>query len=136
MSARRRIGRALARAPAGATLARWALGAAILLAGLHKLLDPAAWTAYVVDRLAPLLIVSPTAFMLANGVLGLAFGAALLADRGTAVAAAVVAVSLSATCLYLAVVWATQGRFGDVLARDVGLAGLGWAVFVEVAREE
>lgn len=127
--------RALADAPAGATLARWALGAAILLAGAHKLLAPAAWNVYVVDALAAVLVVSPTAFTLANGVLELGFGAALLADRGTPVAAAVVAVSLSATCVYLAAVWATAGRFGDVLVRDVGLTGLAWAVTVESVRD-
>ena len=37
---------------------------------------------------------------------------------------------------YLALVFATQGAFGDVLARDVGLAGLGWVVFVESMRPE
>ena len=48
--------------------------------------------------------------------------------------AAVAAVSLTATCGYLAVVWATAGLFGDVLVRDVGLAGLAWAVPVEALR--
>lgn len=118
-----------ARLPPAATLARWGLGAAILAAGAHKLLDPAAWTVYVVDWLAPLILVSPTAFMLANGYLEVGFGLALLADRYVPFAALVAAVSLSATCVYLAVVWAGSGRFGDVLARDLGLAGLAWAVF-------
>ncbi|WP_277555462.1 DoxX family membrane protein [Halobaculum limi] len=117
-----------AQSPSATTLARWGLGAMVLAAGVHKLLDPAAWTVYVVDWLAPLLVVSPTAFMLVNGYLEVGFGAALLANRFVPVASFVAAVSLTATCLYLAVVWLTVGAFGDVLARDIGLAGLAWAV--------
>jgi uncharacterized membrane protein YphA (DoxX/SURF4 family) len=126
---------AASRAPSTATLARIGLGLMVLLAGVHKLLDPGAWALYVVEWLAPLLVVTPVEFMLLNGWLEVAFGLALLVDRYTAVAAAVAAVSLTATCGYLAIVWATAGRFGDVLARDVGLAGLAWAVLVESLRE-
>lgn len=115
--------------PSSATLARVGLGGMVLAAGVHKLLDPAAWTVYVVDWLAPLFVVSPTVFMLVNGVLELGVGLALLANRYVPVASLVAAVSLSATCVYLAVVWATVGAFGDVLARDIGLAALAWAVF-------
>ncbi|MFC7177321.1 DoxX family membrane protein [Halosegnis marinus] len=122
------------RAPRPGVFARVGLGGMVLLAGVHKLLDPAAWTLYVVDWLEPFLVVSPTTFMLANGWLEVAFGVALLVDRYTAFAAFVAAVSLSATCLYLAAVWATAGLFGDVLARDVGLAGLAWAVTVGALR--
>ncbi|MFC6785834.1 DoxX family membrane protein [Halobaculum halobium] len=130
-SATRRAARAAARLPPAATLARWGLGGMVLAAGVHKLLDPAAWTVYVVDWLAPLLVVSPTGFMLLNGYLEVAFGVALLLDRYTAFASFVAAASLSATCVYLAIVWGTVGAFGDVLARDIGLAGLAWAVFRE-----
>lgn len=126
---------AASRAPSTATFARIGLGLMVLLAGVHKLLDPGAWALYVVEWLAPLLVVTPVEFMLLNGWLEVAFGLALLVDRYTAVAAAVAAVSLTATCGYLAIVWATAGRFGDVLARDVGLAGLAWAVLVESLRE-
>lgn len=122
------------RAPPTATLARLGLGLMVLLAGVHKLLDPAAWTLYVVDWLAPWLVLSPTDFMLLNGWLELVFGLALLVDRYTAAAAAVAAVSLTATCGYLSLVWVLSGRFGDVLARDVGLAGLAWAVLLEALR--
>jgi uncharacterized membrane protein YphA (DoxX/SURF4 family) len=125
-----------ARAPDPATLARLSLGAMVLLAGVHKLLDPAAWAAYVTDWLAPWLVVSPVAFMLLNGVLEVGFGAALLADRYTAFAAAVAAVSLTATCAYLAVALVLDGAFGDVLVRDVGLAGLAWAVLVDALRAD
>jgi uncharacterized membrane protein YphA (DoxX/SURF4 family) len=106
----------------------------VFLAGVHKLLDPAAWAAYVTDWLAPWLVVSPVAFMLLNGVLEVGFGAAILADRYTAFAAAVAAVSLTATCGYLALAFLLDGAFGDVLARDVGLAGLAWAVLVDALR--
>jgi uncharacterized membrane protein YphA (DoxX/SURF4 family) len=107
----------------------------LVAAGVHKLLDPAAWTVYVADWLAPLLVVSPVAFVLINGWLEIGFGLALLADRYTALSAAIAAVSLSVTVGYLAVVWASSGRFGDVIARDIGLAGLALAVFVDAVRE-
>lgn len=122
------------RAPSPSTLARWALGAMLVAAGVHKLLDPAGWTVYVTDWLAPLLVVSPVTFMLANGYLEVAFGAAILLDRYTAFAALVASVSLAATTAYLALVWATIGAFGDVVARDVGLTGLAFAVLVDALR--
>jgi uncharacterized membrane protein YphA (DoxX/SURF4 family) len=124
-------------APPPTTVARAGLGLLILLAGVHKLFAPAAWAQYVVGWLAPWLVVTPVAFMLGNGVLEVAFGAAILADRYTAVAAAVAAVSLTATVGYLAVVAVTHGGlFVDVLIRDVGLAALAWAVLVASLREE
>ena len=52
------------RSPPPATLARVGLGAMVFLAGVHKLAAPAAWTQYVTDWLAPVLVVSPTTFML------------------------------------------------------------------------
>jgi uncharacterized membrane protein YphA (DoxX/SURF4 family) len=118
------------RAPRPGAIAQFGLGAMVLLAGVHKLLDPAAWTLYVVPWLEPFIVLSPTDFMLANGWLEVGFGLALLLDRYVAFASLVAAVSLTATVAYLAVVWATTGQFGDVIARDVGLAGLAWAVFV------
>lgn len=133
-AAGRRLRAAGRRAPDPDSVARAGLGAAILLAGVHKLLDPAAWTVYVADWLVPWLVVSPTAFMIANGWLEVAFGLAILLDRYTPVAAGVVAVSLTATVAYLGIVWALSGQFGDVLARDVGLAALAWAVAIEAAR--
>lgn len=116
-------------------MTRAGLGAMLVAAGVHKLLDPAAWAVYVTDWLAPLLVVSPVVFMLINGWLEIGFGLALLADRYVAFSAAVAAVSLSATILYLLVVWATTGQFGDVLARDIGLAALALAVFADGVRE-
>ncbi len=130
-------GRAATRGPSAAAISRAGLGSMILLAGVHKLLAPEAWALYVVDWLAPWLVVSPVTFMLINGVLEVGFGAAILADRYTAVAAAVAAVSLTATVGYLAVVAVTHdGLFVDVLIRDVGLAGLAWAVLAASLRRE
>lgn len=116
----------------GATVARVGLGAMLLLAGVHKLVAPAAWAAYVVAWLEPLLVVTPVTFMLINGVLELGFGAALVADRFTTVASAVAAVSLAATTMYLLLVGLTQGGvFLDVMIRDVGLTALATAVLVQ-----
>ncbi|MDH5020794.1 DoxX family membrane protein [Halobacterium rubrum] len=131
-----RVSGLAASAPAPSALARWGLGLMLVAAGAHKLLDPAGWTVYVTDWLAPLLVVSPTTFMLANGYLELGFAALLLADRYTAFAALVAAVSLAATTAYLAVVWLDTGAFGDVVARDVGLTGLALAVLVDALRNE
>lgn len=134
MRSRLAVTRLAARVPAPPVLARLGLGGMVLLAGVHKLLAPAAWTVYVTDWLAPWLVVSPVAFMLVNGVLEVGFGLAILADRFTTFAAGVAAVSLSATVVYLAVVAVVEGGlFLDVLVRDVGLAGLAWAVTVEAA---
>lgn len=122
------------RTPPPGEVARVGLGAMVLLAGVHKLLDPAAWTVYVVGWLEPVIVVSPTTFVLVNGWLELVFGLALVLDRYTLFAAFVAAASLSATVVYLAVVWLTTGQFGDVVARDVGLAALAWAVTVDALR--
>ncbi|MFC6736513.1 DoxX family protein, partial [Halolamina salina] len=51
-------------------------------------------------------------------------------------ATAVAAVSLPVTVLYLAVVAATDGRFVDVLIRDVGLAALAWVVLLDALGAE
>ena len=127
--------RLAARAPDPLSVARVGLGLMILSAGAHKLLAPGVWATYVTDWLAPWLVVSPVAFMLINGVLEVGFGAAILADRWTAAAAAVAAVSLSATTLYLAVATVVEGGFFvDVMIRDIGLSGLAWAVLIDSLR--
>jgi uncharacterized membrane protein YphA (DoxX/SURF4 family) len=135
-TAREEASSVAASGPSAAVLARWALGAMLVVAGVHKLLDPASWAVYVTDWLAPWLVVSPVTFMLANGYIELAFGAALLANRYTAFLSFVAAVSLTATVGYLGVVWATTGAFGDVVARDVGLAGLAWSVVAAELRPD
>jgi len=124
-----------ARAPEPIGVARVGLGLVVFLAGVHKLLAPDAWALYVVDWLAPWLVVSPVTFMLINGVLEVGFGVAIVADRWTWFAAGVAAVSLSATVGYLALVAVLEdGLFVDVLVRDVGLAALAWAVTLDALR--
>ena len=135
LSALARQGRALAeRVPEPAALARVGLGATVLLAGAHKLVAPGAWAVYVVGWLEPFLVVSPRTFMLANGLPEVLVGGLLLADRLTAPAAAVVAVSLAGTVAYLGLAALTTGGFVDTLVRDVGLLGLALVVLVEAAR--
>lgn len=124
-----------ARLPPAAALARWGLGAMLVLAGLHKIADPAAWTDYVVGWLDPF-VVSPLGFVLANAAFEAVIGLALLADRYTPEAALVTAVSLAGTAAYLGVVWVTAGRFGPSMVRDFGLAWLALAVFVAAAGDE
>ncbi|WP_435117041.1 DoxX family membrane protein [Halolamina sp. C58] len=119
-----------------ATVARLGLGVMLVFAGVHKLLAPAAWSVYVTDWLAPWLVVSPRLFMLANGPPEVLVGSLLLADRYVAPATAVAAVSLPVTVLYLAVVAAMDGRFVDVLIRDVGLAALAWVVLLDALGAE
>jgi uncharacterized membrane protein YphA (DoxX/SURF4 family) len=120
--------------PDGPTVARWGLAAMLTAAGAHKLLQPAEWAVYVTDWLAPWLVVSPVVFMLINGWLEVGFAVLLFTDRYTAFAATVAAVSLAATTAYLIVVWVASGRFGDVIARDIGLLALALVVFVDAVR--
>jgi hypothetical protein len=115
-------------------LSRVGLGVVILLAGVHKLLDPAAWALYLVPPFDRLVLVSPVEFMLVNGVLEPPFALALVFDRYTTAAAAFVTVSLVVTVLYLAVAAVlTDGAFVDVLIRDVGLAALAATVTIRAA---
>ncbi|AEN04526.1 hypothetical protein [Halolamina sp.] len=111
-------------------LAQWGLGVMLVLAGVHKLVAPAVWAAYVTEWLAPWLIVSPRLFMLLNGPPEILVGGLLLADRYVAPATAVAAVSLPATVAYLALVAITDGLFVDILIRDVGLTALAWVVLL------
>jgi threonine dehydrogenase-like Zn-dependent dehydrogenase len=118
-------------------IARIGLGVVILLAGLHKLLDPAAWAVYVVPPFDRLLPMTPVQFMLLNGALEPPFALALLADRYTVFAAAFVTVSLAGTVAYLAVAaLLTGGAFVDVLVRDVGLAALAASVTIRAAARD
>jgi uncharacterized membrane protein YphA (DoxX/SURF4 family) len=115
-------------------LARIGLGVVILLAGVHKLLNPAAWAVYIVPPFDRLLLLSPVDFMFLNGLLEPPFALALILDRWTTFAAAFVTASLVATVLYLAVVAAlTDGAFVDVLIRDIGLAALAAHVTIRAA---
>lgn len=126
------LARLVAAAPEPATVARVGLALMLVFAGMHKLLAPEAWTRYVTDWLAPWLVVSPVAFMLANGVVEVAFGCCIAADRYTAPLAGVSALSLAATVGYLGLVAATTGgQFADVAVRDVGLTALAVVVTLD-----
>jgi len=130
------LARLVDHAPSTPAVARVGLGVMVFLAGVHKLLAPGAWAVYVVDWLAPWLVVSPLEFMLVNGVLEVGFGVAIVADRWTWAGAGVAAVSLSATVAYLVLVALLEnGLFVDVLVRDVGLAALAWAVTLDALRD-
>ena len=74
--------------------------------------------------------------MLANGYFEIGFGAALVADRYTAFAAFVAAVSLTLTTGYLLILWVTADVFGDVVVRDIGLTRLAWTVLIGILRHE
>lgn len=118
--------------PEAPAVARIGLGGTLLLIGVHKLLAPGVWVVYVTDWLAPWLVVQPVAFMLANGVVEVLFGVALIADRRTGLVAGVTALSLVATAGYLGfVALTTAGQLGDVALRDMGLAVLALSVTVE-----
>lgn len=114
-------------------VARVGLGLVVLLAGVHKLLDPAAWAVYVTPWLADRLPMTPVEFMLLNGVLEPPFAVGLLLDRYTVAVGAFVTLSLAATVVYLAVAALTTGLFVDVLVRDVGLVALGTTVTLDAA---
>jgi hypothetical protein len=123
--------------PDAATVARYGLGVTILLAGIHKLLVPSAWTVYLIEPLEPIILLSPVHFMLGNGVLEIVFGLAIIADRWTLPAVAVVVVSLAGTATYLSVVAVLRGgQFVDILIRDLGLTALALTVLLQHFRIE
>ena len=124
----------VARGPDPATVARVALGATILLAGLHKLVAPGAWAGYIVGWAEPLVVVSPRTFMWLNGPPEVLVGGLLLADRWAALAATVVAVSLAGTLAYLGLAALSGTVFATAMVRDVGLLGLAVSVLVASAQ--
>ena len=124
----------VARGPDPATVARVALGATILLAGLHKLVAPGVWAGYIVGWAEPLVVVSPRTFMWLNGPPEVLVGGLLLTDRWTALAATVVAVSLAGTLAYLGLAALSGTVFATAMVRDVGLFGLAVSVLVASAR--
>jgi uncharacterized membrane protein YphA (DoxX/SURF4 family) len=124
----------VARGPDPAAIARVGLGLTILFAGVHKLVAPGAWAGYIVGWAEPLVVVSPETFMWLNGPPEVLVGALLLADRYTALAATVVAVSLAGTLAYLAAATLTAADFTTAIVRDIGLLGLAVSVLVTGAR--
>lgn len=126
----RRLAAHAHRAPAAL---RVGLGLVILLEGAHKLVAPEVWAAYAapwVELLWPWPMV-PT--MVANGVVEVGFGLALLVDRFTTFAAAVVAVSIVFVVVNLATIGLASGAFVDVAIRDVGLVALAVGVALQSA---
>lgn len=109
------------RAPA---ILRVGLGLVILLEGAHKLVAPEVWAAYAAPWVLALWPAPMVPTMLANGVIEVGFGLALVADRYTTLAATVVAVSIAFVVVNLATIGAATGAFVDVAIRDVGLVAL------------
>ncbi|MDY6769864.1 MAG: DoxX family membrane protein [Candidatus Nanohaloarchaea archaeon] len=110
--------------PYGYPVLRLGLGGMILLAGLHKLVRPTVWSAYMAPWAAGVVHavgVPVNLFMQGNGVLEAVLGLAIAADRYTAIAAGLVSLSLLAISINMA----TLGTaFLDVLIRDLGLLAL------------
>lgn len=116
---------------------RLGLGTVILVASAHKLVAPVVWTAYaapVVTAFWPEAVLSFEGFMVINGVLEVLFGLVLLLDRYTPLVAGIVALSLAAVVLNLAVGALTTGKFVDILIRDLGLTILAVGVTLESVR--
>lgn len=127
--------RTAARGPPPSDVHRVGLGVVILVAGAHKVAAPGVWSAYSASIVTALWPISMDATMVANGVIEVGFGLVLLADRHTAVAAAVVAISLLGVVANLALVAVVSGQFVDVLIRDLGLAALATGVTIAAAKE-
>lgn len=101
-------------------LMRIGLGFVILLAGTHKLFEPAVWASYTAPWAADLMSslgIPADLFMRGNGVLEGVLGLAILSDRYTALAAGLVSLSLLAILVNLA----STGSFVDIMIRDIGL---------------
>lgn len=123
--------------PNTVAIMRLGLGTVILLAGAHKLVAPVVWTAYaapVVTDLWPDAVISFKGFMVINGVLEVLFGLVLLLDCYTPLVAGVVALSLAAVVLNLAIGTLTTEKFVDILIRDLGLTILAVGVTLESVR--
>jgi uncharacterized membrane protein YphA (DoxX/SURF4 family) len=114
-------------------LLRVGLGVTILLAGLHKLLAPGAWHAYLAPPFAaawPGGLLSLDALFVLFGVSEVPVGALLLADRWASLMAAVVAVSMLGVVVNLLVGLAVGDPVTDVLVRDLGLTAYAAGVAV------
>jgi uncharacterized membrane protein YphA (DoxX/SURF4 family) len=115
---------------------RVGLGVVILAAGLHKFIAPSAWAVYMAPLFADRWPIGLDLTMVIFGVTELPVAAALLADRWTTIAAAIVAVSMLGTVGNLAIAWAQTGEFADVLIRDFGLFVLATGVTLWSAGDE
>lgn len=136
---RRRYDRWITRsAPPPLLIARIGLGIVIGLAGAHKLIAPAVWTEYAAPQVLsvwPTTLLSFETFILANGVIEVLFGVALVAGIGTSLLAGIVALSLVGVLLNLVLAGVTTGAHVDVLIRDLGLATLAVCLTILAAGE-
>lgn len=110
---------------------RVGLGLTILLAGVHKLIAPTAWHAYLAPPLAelwPTAIIGLDLLFVLFGVSEVLFGLLLLADWHTPTVAALTALSLVGVVVNLGigVVWGEA--VVDVFVRDLGLTALALGV--------
>lgn len=114
-------------APGSAPIFRWALGLTILLAGIHKLVDPGAWHRYLAPQLLALwpttLLPLDPVFVL-FGVSEVIFGGLLLAGVHRQTVAALTALSLLGVVINLAMAALAGAPVVDVLIRDLGLTVL------------
>lgn len=109
---------------------RIGLGVVILLAGLHKLAEPAVWVPYLAPLFAVRWPISIELTMVVFGLSELPVGIALVIDRYTTVASAIVALSMIGTVLNLAIAVFQTGRFIDILIRDLAVLVLAIGVTV------
>lgn len=112
---------------------RVGLGLVILLEGAHKFVAPEIWAAYAAPWVLFLWPAPMVPTMVVNGVIEVGFGLALLANRYTTVAAAVVAISIAFVVVNLATIGIASGEFVDVAIRDVGLVALAAGVTLQSA---
>ncbi|MFB6361336.1 MAG: DoxX family membrane protein [Halobacteriales archaeon] len=115
---------------------RVGLGVVILLAGLHKLVAPSSWHAYLAPPITAtwptsLLPLDPT--FVAFGLSEVLFGGLLLADWHTPTVAVFTALSLLGVVVNLLLAVAVGEPFVDVLVRDLGLVALAIGVALEAA---
>jgi uncharacterized membrane protein YphA (DoxX/SURF4 family) len=103
---------------------RIGLGAVIFLAGAHKLLSPDVWTKYFAPWFAaiwPTSFISLDILTLAEGVFEILLGTALLAGWYTTLIAGLWALIMISIIVNLATIAVINGKFVDILIRDVGL---------------
>ena len=115
------------------TILRVGLGLVILAAGLHKFVAPGAWAVYLAPLFADRWPVGLDLTMVVFGATEVPVGLALLADRWTTLAAAIVAVSMLGTLGNLLIAWVQTGQFGDTIVRDFGLLVLATGVALRSA---
>lgn len=118
------------------SLLRGGLGVLILLAGVHKLVAPAAWHAYLAPpfvELWPTAMLSLDATFVGFGVSELLFGGLLLADWHAPTVATLTALSLAGVVVNLGLGVAVGAPHLDVLIRDLGLTLLAFGVALHAA---